>query len=74
MIRTLHGLEPQWGDVGQVCPLRFLVHWALVQARVLGCCGVDGIHVYYGQEGEEDLGLGLNQLTATAIPTSAIQV
>ena len=74
MIRALNGFKPQGSDVSQICSLRFLVNWALVQTRVFGCCGVDGIHVYHRQEGEKDLGLGFNQFTPTAIPTSAIQV
>ena len=74
MVGTLYGLEPKGGDVSQVCALRLLVHWALIQARVFRCRGVDSIHVYHRQQGEQDLGLGLDQLTATAIPTSAIQV
>ena len=74
VIRTLYSLEPQGGDVSQICPLWFLVHRALIQTRVLGCCGVHSIHVYHGKEGEEDLRLGFNQLTATAVPAGAIQV
>ena len=74
MVRTLYGLEPQGGDISQVCALRFLVHRTLVQTWVLGSCGVDGIYMYHRQQSEEDLRLGLDQFTATAIPTCAIQV
>lgn len=74
MIRTLHGLEPQGGDVSQVCALWLLVHGALVESGVLGRSGVYCVHVHHRQQSEEYLGLGLDQLTATAIPPSAIQV
>ena len=74
MIRTLYCLEPQRGDVSQVCTLRLLVHRALVKSRVFRCGGVDCVHVHYWQQGEEDLRLGLDQFAATAIPSSTIQV
>ena len=72
MIRTLYSLEPQRGDVSQVCTLRLLVYRALVKSWVFGCGGVDCVHVHHWQQSEEDLRLGLNQFAATAIPSSAI--
>ena len=74
VVGTLRRLEDDEGDVGEIRAVRLLVDGALVETRVLGRCGVDGIHVHDRKQGEENLGVGFHEATVTLVPGGAVQV